>query len=99
VSLEVKSSGIEDIQELLVDRTLDNAQLRQTGPTAKPPTSERKLRGSQWYTLKRLSFASNFLTFVPSTPWETSFTNVVHLDLSSNLLVTVPSGTRLLTGA
>ncbi|KAF8756986.1 Leucine-rich repeats protein [Rhizoctonia solani] len=46
---------------------------------------------TQWSRLRRLSFADNGLTFFPTAPLA-NLVNVTHLDLSSNLLVAVPSG-------
>ena len=49
------------------------------------------LGASKWSQLRRLSLAKNYLTFLPVEPLE-RFVNLVHLDLSGNLLVAVPSG-------
>ncbi|KAH7339273.1 hypothetical protein B0J17DRAFT_654499 [Rhizoctonia solani] len=55
--------------------------------TIPPPT----ISPHKWSRLRRLSFADNGLTFFPTEPLA-NLTNVTHLDLSSNLLVAVPSG-------
>ncbi|KAF7321319.1 Leucine rich repeat domain protein [Mycena kentingensis (nom. inval.)] len=46
-----------------------------------------ELSSFKWASLKHLSLADNGLTFFPSVPYLSSLT---HLDLSSNLLVSVP---------
>ncbi|KAF7315373.1 Leucine rich repeat domain protein [Mycena indigotica] len=51
---------------------------------ASPPPPE--LSSFKWAFLKHLSLADNGLTFFPSVPC----TSLTHLDLSSNLLVSVP---------
>lgn len=58
--------------------------------TSSPPPSIR-LSSFKWAFLKHLSLSDNALTFFPSEsiPYLTSLT---HLDLSSNLLVSVPPG-------
>ncbi|KIO28090.1 hypothetical protein M407DRAFT_22720 [Tulasnella calospora MUT 4182] len=50
-----------------------------------------KLSSSKWWCIRYLSLADNSLTFFPSevVPYLTS---VTHLDLSNNLLVSVPAG-------
>ncbi|KAJ7132825.1 leucine-rich protein [Mycena crocata] len=59
----------------------------ESGSSSPPPPTE--LSDLKWAFLKHLSLADNSLTFFPSTcvPYLTSLT---HLDLSSNLLVSVP---------
>lgn len=58
-------------------------------PSSPPPSLQ--LSSSKWAFLKHLSLSDNALTFFPveSIPYLSSLT---HLDLSSNLLVSVPSG-------
>ncbi|KAF8320742.1 hypothetical protein DL93DRAFT_2052510 [Clavulina sp. PMI_390] len=60
---------------------------------AESPSEEapRQLSPLKWRLLRHLSFADNALTFFPSTPL-TYLTSLTHLDLSSNLLVSVPPG-------
>ncbi|KII92540.1 hypothetical protein PLICRDRAFT_37305 [Plicaturopsis crispa FD-325 SS-3] len=55
------------------------------------PSTPRALSSMKWAFLKHLSLADNALTFFPTDalPYLTSLT---HLDLSSNLLVSVPAG-------
>lgn len=55
------------------------------------PLSIPLLSRHKWRFLRHLSLADNALTFFPSTPL-TSLTSLTHLDLSSNLLVSVPPG-------
>ncbi|EIN11652.1 hypothetical protein PUNSTDRAFT_83341 [Punctularia strigosozonata HHB-11173 SS5] len=55
------------------------------------PSDEKKLPPYKWSSLRHLSLADNALTFIPSAPL-TYFTALTHLDLSSNLLVSVPPG-------
>ncbi|KAJ7188346.1 leucine-rich protein [Mycena filopes] len=59
----------------------------ESGSSSPPPDTE--LASTKWALLKHLSLSDNNLTFFPSTcvPYLTSLT---HLDLSSNLLVSVP---------
>ncbi|KAJ6593828.1 hypothetical protein B0H19DRAFT_1092180 [Mycena capillaripes] len=59
----------------------------ESGSSPSPPPTE--LSSLKWTFLKHLSLSDNSLTFFPSTcvPYLTSLT---HLDLSSNLLVSVP---------
>lgn len=54
--------------------------------TPKPPETSLK-----WAFLRHLCLAENALTFLASVPLQ-QLTAVTHLDLSSNLLVSVPSG-------
>ena len=50
-----------------------------------------KLPSWKWGLLKHLSLADNSLTFFPTAPLP-YLTSITHLDLSSNLLVSVPPG-------
>ncbi|GLB37129.1 putative leucine rich repeat [Lyophyllum shimeji] len=61
----------------------------ETGTTSPPPSFE--LSPNKWAFLRHLSLSDNALTFFPSDliPYLTSLT---HLDLSSNLLNSVPPG-------
>lgn len=52
---------------------------------------EVKLSAMKWVFLKQLSLTDNALTFFPSE-MPSLLTSLTHLDLSSNLLVSVPSG-------
>lgn len=55
------------------------------------PSDVPKLPSWKWGFLKHLSLADNALTFFPTTPLP-YLTSITHLDLSSNLLVSVPPG-------
>ncbi|OBZ70857.1 hypothetical protein A0H81_09087 [Grifola frondosa] len=56
--------------------------------TPRPSTPALSLK---WAFLRHLSLSDNALTFLPTSPL-LSLTSLTHLDLSSNLLVSVPSG-------
>lgn len=57
-----------------------------------PPSPPKQLLPPQkWRLLRHLSLSDNALTFFPATPLA-SLTSLTHLDLSSNLLVSVPPG-------
>ncbi|KAH6914083.1 leucine rich repeat domain-containing protein [Coprinopsis sp. MPI-PUGE-AT-0042] len=56
---------------------------------ADSPSPTPTLGSMNWAFLKHLSLADNALTFIPSEPLA-YLTSVTHLDLSSNLLVSVP---------
>ncbi|KAI0066053.1 hypothetical protein BV25DRAFT_1495463 [Artomyces pyxidatus] len=58
-------------------------------PAAESPTP--LLPSSKWAFLRYLSLADNALTFLPTAPLP-YLTSLTHLDLSSNLLVSVPEG-------
>jgi hypothetical protein len=60
-------------------------------PTAEAPSTGGKLSSLSWAFLKLLSLSDNALTFIPTAPLP-YLTSVTHLDLSSNLLVSVPPG-------
>ncbi len=66
------------------------AETSASGATS-PPSPTPQLSSLKWAFLKHLSLADNALAFFPSDliPYLTPLT---HLDLSSNLLVSVPSG-------
>lgn len=65
------------------------------GPTAMNGSSDEnrveRLSKYKWRFLKHLCLADNALTFIPTAPL-TYLTSITHLDLSSNLLVSVPPG-------
>lgn len=61
-------------------------------PTAETPSSNSaKLSSLSWAFLKHLSLSDNALTFIPSLPLH-HLTSITVLDLSSNLLISVPPG-------
>ncbi|KAG1732258.1 uncharacterized protein EDB91DRAFT_1152477 [Suillus paluster] len=55
------------------------------------PSPAAPLSPYKWSLLKHLSLADNALTFLPTDPLP-YLTSLTHLDLSSNLLVSVPHG-------
>ena len=58
------------------------------------PTSENPgpvLSEMNWAFLKHLCLSDNALTFFPTNPIQ-YLTSITHLDLSSNLLISVPAG-------
>ncbi|KZT22226.1 hypothetical protein NEOLEDRAFT_1181109 [Neolentinus lepideus HHB14362 ss-1] len=59
------------------------------GEPEEPPAP--KMSSVKWASLRRLSLSDNELTFIPNAPL-LYLTSVTHLDLSSNLLVSVPEG-------
>ncbi|KZV63772.1 hypothetical protein PENSPDRAFT_757704 [Peniophora sp. CONT] len=63
---------------------------------ATPPSpDEPDLPPGKWAYLRRLSLSDNALTFLPTAPLR-YFTSLTYLDLSSNLLVSVPDGLAVL---
>lgn len=60
-------------------------------PSPDTPRASSALPPFAWSSLRHLCLAENALTFLPSEPLP-SLTSVTHLDLSSNLLVSVPPG-------
>ncbi|KAF9461304.1 hypothetical protein BDZ94DRAFT_1264127 [Collybia nuda] len=79
---------LEDVDEE-EHQTSDLGQRCESGSSSPPPSTE--LSSLKWAFLKHLSLSDNALTFFPaeSLPYLTSLT---HLDLSSNLLVSIPPG-------
>jgi len=72
--------------------TADNDNASQiSSDSATPSRSDPTLPSHKWAFLRYLSLADNALTFL-STPPMPYLTSVTHLDLSSNLLVSVPPG-------
>jgi Leucine-rich repeat (LRR) protein len=59
------------------------------------PSPPSALSSYKWGLLKHLSLADNALTFLPTDPLP-YLVSVTHLDLSSNLLVSVPHGLAIL---
>lgn len=64
----------------------DEDEIVNSSQEADPPETSLK-----WAFLHHLSLAENALTFVATTPLQ-RLTSVTHLDLSSNLLVSIPPG-------
>ncbi|KAF5370867.1 hypothetical protein D9758_001844 [Tetrapyrgos nigripes] len=71
----------------------DQSPIAETGPTQSftSPSATPQLPSYKWSSLRHLSLSDNSLTFFPSEliPY---LKTVSHLDLSSNLLVSVPQG-------
>ncbi|KAI0930131.1 hypothetical protein AcW1_008894 [Taiwanofungus camphoratus] len=72
----------------------DSPPLSSVEDTPKPSTPT-ELPSLKWAFLRHLSLSDNALTFLPTSPLP-YLTTLTHLDLSSNLLVSVPSGLSLL---
>ena len=82
---ETVPEDAEDAPSPLSTPKIQDASL----PSPKSDTPE--LPPLSWSSLRYLSLAENALTFLPTSPLP-SLASVTHLDLSSNLLVSVPSG-------
>lgn len=105
-SVKIRKSGLQDISQLFIGAVLDDRARRQgtssqkrqrdtslqptPGSPGEPPPSGQ-LPSASWAFLKHLYLPDNNLTLFPAEllPYLTS---VTHLDLSSNLFVSVPSG-------
>ncbi|KAG6896437.1 hypothetical protein C0992_008314, partial [Termitomyces sp. T32_za158] len=76
-----------------IDESSEPQAHQDSGSSSPAPPLE--LPSSKWALLKSLSLSDNSLTFFPSgaLPY---LTNLSHLDLSSNLLVSVPPGLGVL---
>ncbi|EAU91184.1 leucine Rich Repeat domain-containing protein [Coprinopsis cinerea okayama7 len=85
---EVGSTPLPDavIEDSAGESAEESVSSHTTSPSP-PPT----LGSLKWAFLKYLSLADNALTFIPPEPLA-YLTSVTHLDLSSNLLVSVPPG-------
>lgn len=71
----------------------EEVEERAEDPTLPSPPSA--LSSYKWGLLKHLSLADNALTFLPTDPLP-YLVSITHLDLSSNLLVSVPHGLSVL---
>ena len=85
-STRLPDSVEEHVEEAVVTPTSDDPPLLHS-PTES--TVSPLLPSSKWAFLKHLSLADNALTFLPVEPFP-HLTSLTHLDLSSNLLVSVP---------
>jgi Leucine-rich repeat (LRR) protein len=87
-STRLPDSVAENVEETVVTPTSDDPP-RLPSPTESSVSPQ--LPPSKWAFLRHLSLADNALTFIPteSLPYLSSLT---HLDLSSNLLVSIPPG-------
>ena len=74
---------------------LPAAEQQPTPPQTPKPTQSTELPSLKWAFLRHLSLADNALTFLPTSPLP-YLTSLTHLDLSSNLLVSVPPGLQSL---
>ncbi|KAI0762094.1 hypothetical protein BD413DRAFT_616592 [Trametes elegans] len=69
----------------------DESQDEPKQPDTPKPTPSSQLPSLSWAFLRHLSLADNALTYLPSS-FLSHLTSLTHLDLSSNLFVSVPSG-------
>ena len=94
-TLEIRKSGIEDVSQLFVDAVVDDARRREgkrvDNRLRDGEEEAKRLPPTKWRSLRRLVLAQNDITFISSCPWN-HFDALVHLDLSSNLLVSIPAG-------
>ncbi|THU95350.1 hypothetical protein K435DRAFT_839509 [Dendrothele bispora CBS 962.96] len=74
-----------------VPEAADEDQQTPTEMTSQSPLPHPELAPDKWASLKHLSLSDNSLTFFP-TELIPHLKSVTHLDLSSNLLVSVPQG-------
>ncbi|KAI0271150.1 hypothetical protein BGY98DRAFT_1007045 [Russula aff. rugulosa BPL654] len=86
-SLTVVRSGLDDISDLFIDAVtpLPETIAESVEETVETPTSDDLPRRPF------LSLCDNSLTFIP-TESLLHLTSLIHLDLSSNLLVSIPTG-------
>jgi len=90
---EVPEDALED-DETMADEAISEKPDNGLGtPKADltPKAMTIELPSFKWGWLRHLCLAENALTFIPSTPLA-YLTSLTHLDLSSNLLVSVPPG-------
>jgi Leucine rich repeat len=78
----------ENAEETVVAPTSDDPS---QPPSPTESSTSPQLPSSKWAFLRHLSLADNALTFIP-TESLMHLTSLTHLDLSSNLLVSIPSG-------
>lgn len=87
-STRLPNSVPEDVEEITPTPTeVDLSAVFDETP--RPPSAE--LPPFTWSSLRHLCLAENALTFLPTGPLP-HLTSITHLDLSSNLLVSVPPG-------
>lgn len=106
--LEVTGGDLDDLHDLFVDRVTRDArqrtrefsqheqQQRDDGSLDRDEEAMQALQSGAWAGLRRLSLSSNALTFAPGEELWQHFSNLVHLDLSNNLLVQIPEGESFL---
>lgn len=107
-SLKITKSGIEDVSDVFIAAVIDDQARREGTVSPKrrrrlgrPPDSIPEednqsktlpqLSSLKWAFLKHLSLSDNSLTFFPANILS-YLTPLTHLDLSSNLFVSVPAG-------
>ena len=86
-STPLPESIAESVEETVVTPTDDLSRL----PSPTESSTSSHLPQSKWAFLRVLSLCDNSLTFIP-TESLLHLTSLTHLDLSSNLLVSIPSG-------
>ncbi|EPT04514.1 hypothetical protein FOMPIDRAFT_1021783 [Fomitopsis schrenkii] len=92
---ELASKPTTDDMPPAADCKLPAAEQQPTPPQTPKPTEPTELPSLKWAFLRHLSLADNALTFLPTSPLP-YLTSLTHLDLSSNLLVSVPPGLQSL---
>ncbi|KAI0746005.1 hypothetical protein C8Q76DRAFT_705715 [Earliella scabrosa] len=81
----------ESVPEGDEDGEAEEADLEAVAEDTPKPLPSTELPSLKWAFLRHLSLADNALTFLP-TSFLQYLTSLTHLDLSSNLLVSVPPG-------
>jgi Leucine-rich repeat (LRR) protein len=76
------------------EQSQETSESPQDDPHSSSPTAPY-LSSFKWAYLKHLSLSDNALTFFPTSPLS-HLTSITHLDLTSNLLVSVPPGLSVL---
>ncbi|KAI9455449.1 hypothetical protein BJY52DRAFT_1280092 [Lactarius psammicola] len=87
-STRLPDSVAENVEETVVTPTSDDPP-RLPSPTESSVSPQ--LPASKWAFLRYLSLADNALTFIPTEPLP-HLSSLTHIDLSSNLLVSIPPG-------
>ncbi|KAI0314921.1 hypothetical protein OF83DRAFT_1174317 [Amylostereum chailletii] len=90
-STVLPESITEDPEEQVSTPTVDGPHRPPSPSSSISSGTAPELPSTKWACLRYLSLADNALTFLPTTPLR-YLTSVTHLDLSSNLLVSVPHG-------
>jgi hypothetical protein len=76
------------------EQSQETLELPRDNPPSSSPTAPY-LSSYKWAFLKHLSLSDNALTFFPTPPLS-HLTSITHLDLSSNLLISIPPGLSIL---
>lgn len=84
---DLTASGVTDTTGTNTDAEEPTTTITTTQEV--PTALVRELPSLAWHSLRHLNLSSNNLTFIPAEPL-TPLTALTHLDLSSNLLNTVP---------